>query len=116
MKYRISIPRIVLNLLLITASTTLFCFLTFGQGLSPSTKVTAYPNPSDGVFTVQSEIPFDQLETVLITEINGRVIHGYTLETSPTSLLVDFHNHPPGEYYIHLVYKESSEHVRIQKN
>lgn len=106
--------------LLRTAITLLFFlvfigFLSFSQEITSPTSVKVFPNPSQGIFTVESVIPFDQLETILITDLKGRVIHGYTLETSPTSMKVDFHHHPKGEYILHMIYKETSEHIRISK-
>jgi len=75
----------------------------------------AFPNPTQGNFTIKSEIPLDQLETILITDNNGRVIHGFTVESSLHTLEFDFHNHPAGEYFVHLLFKNSSERLRIQK-
>ena len=101
------------------SSLILFCLLLsfdgFSQGHESRIEITAFPNPTKGVFTIKSEIPLKDLETLLVTDLNGRVIHGFTMETSQHSLEFDFRNHPAGEYLIHLLFKNSTERVRIEK-
>lgn len=80
-----------------------------------ASSVAAYPNPSKGLVFIKSEIPLKGLEIVLITETNGRVIHGYEIEISGNSMKIDFHNHPSGEYFVHLLFDDSSEMLRIHK-
>lgn len=100
----------ILILLLLSLSLNSYC-----QGHESRVEIAAFPNPTEGIFTIKSEIPFSELETLLVTDLNGRVIHGFTMESSRHSLEFDFRNHPAGEYFVHLLFKNSTERVRIQK-
>ncbi|GEM_PF-7134629 len=92
-----------------------FSVHSFSQEQGSSVELAAFPNPTNGLFTIKSKIPLSQLEAILVTDINGRVIHGFTMETSTHALELDFRKQTSGEYFVHLIFDESSERIRIQK-
>lgn len=60
-----------------------------------SSAISLYPNPTQGVFTLNTA---DQTGTLTITDIAGRIIHCSSVTGSTTS--IDLSANPPGVYYL----------------
>ena len=78
-------------------------------------RVTAISNRQDGTVTLQSEIPLSELEAILVTDMHGKVVHGYSLEQDDRTLCLHLQDNPSGNYMVHLLYREWDEQIQISK-
>lgn len=108
-------PRVSRSKLLLLALIPFFSFTGTAQSEFSDSQVKAFPNPSDGTITLESKIPLDQLEAILVTDMRGKVVHGYSLETGETTLRLFMQDQPAGNYMVHLLYREWDEQVQVSK-
>lgn len=101
--------------LLLMASFPFFSLSVLAQTAAPHTRVRAYPNPSTGVFTVESDIPLSELNAILITDMRGKVIHGYSIENDMHSLTIHMEEQPVGNYQVFMLFREWDEEFQISK-
>lgn len=93
-------------------------FLSFSisaQSRIPDQRVTAVSNRIDGTVVLESPIPLSELEAILVTDMRGKVVHGYSLEQSDRTLCLHLDENPSGNYIVHLLYREWDEQVQISK-
>ena len=63
-----------------------------------SAGISIYPNPSTGLFTIQS---VQSIESVQILDIRGRLVYKST-STNESSFVVNISNENAGVYYVRL--------------
>jgi hypothetical protein len=63
-------------------------------------KVTVYPNPSRGEFTVSAQGDNETIEIELVDQ-NGRLIHRSEID-SPGKKVIDIRNQPKGQYLLRI--------------
>lgn len=107
--------RVSRSKMLLLALIPFFSFTSTAQSEFIDSQVTAFPNPSDGTITLESKIPLDQLEAILVTDMRGKVVHGYSLEQGETTLRLFMQDQPAGNYMVHLLYREWDEQVQVSK-
>ncbi len=75
--------------------------------------VNTYPNPSTGIFTIETEGNFD----VTITDISGKVIYSTDKAclVSTSTLQIDLSNNANGIYFIKFQNNETVKTVKIIK-
>jgi uncharacterized repeat protein (TIGR03803 family) len=59
--------------------------------------VAVYPNPSAGLFTIDSDIEIDQLE---VYSTQGKLIYSEEVNFKGSDMKLDLRNHTPGVYYL----------------
>jgi hypothetical protein len=92
-----------------------FSFSVYAQSRIADHRVTAVTNQQDGTVTLQSEIPLSELEAILVTDMHGKVVHGYSLERDDRTLCLHLDENPAGNYMVHLLYREWDEQIQISK-
>ena len=75
------------------------------------TGISLYPNPSNGVFTV--ELVNGSANTIEITDVTGRVI--MSKNSSDAKMNFDLNNYSNGVYYVKVSNENSSETIKVVK-
>lgn len=71
--------------------------------------IRVYPNPSNGLFTVEAE----NMINIQVFDMTGRVVHTYKTESSKT--LVDISCYPKGLYIVKVFTKDGYKALKIVK-
>lgn len=105
---------------LISASVLSFLILfisnvSFGQRLASKTESSVYPNPTKDKIHIDTKLPLSELQGILVTNMNGKIVHGYTVEQGPNTLEVNLDKQPVGNYFVHLIYNEADERIQVSK-
>ncbi len=77
--------------------------------------IIIYPNPNNGVFTV--ELPIDLAEVanhIHVVSITGKIIYNGTIPMGEYSMKIDLSNVPPGIYILSAVNSNLVKKIRIQ--
>jgi len=72
--------------------------------------INAYPNPSNGTFTVQNEL--NAAATVEVFNLNGVKVDGFALPASQ-SKSVDYNALPSGIYMLHILSDKGQQNMRL---
>ena len=67
-----------------------------------------FPNPSNGIFTIQNPVGSLRPAGVSITDITGKIILNEQFTINNEQLTIDISNQPAGIYFINIVYAERS--------
>lgn len=94
---------------------TLISTISFGQQMASRTNSLAYPNPTKDKIRIETKRPLSELQGILVTNTNGKIVHGYTIEQGPNQLEVNLDKQPVGNYYVHLIYQEADERIQVSK-
>lgn len=86
-----------------------------GQQLASNSKSVAYPNPTKDKIHINTKFALSELQGILVTNMNGKIVHGYTVEQGENTLEVNLDKQPVGNYIVHLIYNESDERIQISK-
>jgi hypothetical protein len=79
----------------------------FASGL----KVTVYPNPNHGRFTIEAEGLQDNLK-IMLTDLNGKILLRREM-ASPGKEIIEIDNYPAGQYLLRIDAKEGNKVQRI---
>ena len=72
--------------------------------VSQDNNVTVFPNPSQGLFTIESDLSFSKME-VYSTE--GKLVLAKDIQSQTQALKLDLRDQTPGVYYLLLMDKDS---------
>ncbi len=63
-------------------------------------QISIYPNPSNGIFTINNEQLTNNNGQLTITDITGKIIKQYTITCTERSQSVNLENQPKGIYFL----------------
>lgn len=79
---------------------------------TPFNNLSVYPNPTNGVFTIDFERPISQECSLIITNINGQVLHEMIVNESSQSIQMNEYL-IPGVYFITLSEENNHSTIRL---
>jgi len=74
------------------------------DNISQDNNVNVFPNPSLGLFTIESDLNFSKME---VYSTNGKLVFAKDIQSQTQVLTLDLRDHTPGVYYLLLMDKGS---------
>lgn len=81
------------------------------NGLSPN--LSCYPNPTVGSITVRYELPVETSSKLMLSTIQGTILHEIRFETSKVDTILDLKDLPKGVYLLIVQYENGRSSEKI---
>ncbi|MBP6624188.1 MAG: T9SS type A sorting domain-containing protein, partial [Chitinophagaceae bacterium] len=77
--------------------------------------IYVYPNPTNGIFTIQKQDPFNGPSSIRILDVTGQVIYTSNFNRPTTQYTINISNQPAGIYLVELKQDEEIARVKVVK-
>lgn len=83
---------------------------------NPSSLIIVYPNPTSGIFTIESLSKSDDVTcTINLINTSGQIIHNQKISSSVGKFNIDISGARPGSYFLQIITGKTVEFIKIIK-